>query len=165
MTDLGLLTQFISLEIEQYYVGIKVIQSKYVAYLLLKFNMTEFKEAKFPFLSGVKLGEFGSSPLVDNSLYRKLVGSLLYLAHYRHELYYDVGVVASYMQEIHEIHWKDSKRILHYVQGTKHFGVHDATSSPLELVGFAHSDWDGDSIKIKYTSGYVFMLENGPIFW
>ena len=69
------------------------------------------------------------------------------------------------MYETHEIHWKDTKMILHYVLGTKHFGVHYAASSPLELVGFTDSDWDGDSIDIKSTSGYVFMLAHGPICW
>ena len=75
MTDLGLLKQFLGLDIEQFDVGIKVNQSKYVADLLLKFKMAECKIAKCPFLSGVKRGDFGSSPLVDNSLYRQLVGS------------------------------------------------------------------------------------------
>ena len=118
-----------------------------------------------PFLLGVKLGDFGSSPLVDNSLYRKLVGSLLYLTHSRPELAYVVGVVARYMQDPHEIHWKDAKRILHYVQGTKHFRIHYVASSPLELVGFTNSNWVGDSTEKNYTSGYVFMLSHGPIFW
>ena len=70
MTDLGLLKQFIDLEIEQSNARIKVNQSKYVADLLLKFKMVECEAVKFPFLSGVKLSEIGSSPLVDSSLYR-----------------------------------------------------------------------------------------------
>ena len=102
---------------------------------------------------------------MDNLLYRKLVGSLLYLTHSRPDLDYAVGVVARYMQDPHEIHWNADKRIFHYVQGTKHFGVHYAIGSPLELVGFTDSDWAGDSIEIKSTSSYVFMIENGPICW
>ena len=39
MSDLGLLKKFIGLEIEQYYAGIKVIQSKHDLYLLLNFKM------------------------------------------------------------------------------------------------------------------------------
>ena len=67
------------------------------------------------------------------------------------------------MQEPHDIHWRASQRNLPYVQGTKHFGVHYAASSPLELVGFIDSHWDGDSIDMKDNSGYVLMLAHGPI--
>ena len=81
MTDLGLLKQFLRLEIEKYEAGIKVNLPNYVVDLLLKFKMAECKASKFPFLSGIKLGDFGASPLVDNSLYRQLVGSLLYLTY------------------------------------------------------------------------------------
>ena len=127
--------------------------------------MDECKICNFPFLSNVKLGDFGSSPLVDNSLYRKLVGSLLYLTHSRPDLAYEVGVVAEYMQDHHDIHWKAAKRIFHYVQGIKHFRIHYATSSPLEQVGFIDYDWVGGSIDINSISGYVLMLAHGPICW
>ena len=88
---------------------------------------------------------------MDSSLYRPLVGSLLYLTHSQPDLAYAVDFVTIYMHEPHEIHWKATKRILHYVQGTKHFEIHYAASSPLELVGFTDSDWVGDSIDRKYT--------------
>ena len=104
MTDLGLLKQFLGLEIEKYDAGIKVSQPNYVVDLLLNFKMDECKETKFPFLSTIKLGDFGASPLVDKSLYRQLVGSLLYLTKYRPDLDYIVGVFEIYMEEPHEIH-------------------------------------------------------------
>ena len=69
------------------------------------------------------------------------------------------------MQEPHDIHWNASKRIVHYVHGTKHFRIHYITSSPLELVGFTDSDWDWDLTYRKSTSGYTFMISHGPIFW
>ena len=97
MTDLGLLKQFLGLEIEKYEKGIKVIQQNYSSDILLKFKMAECKATKCPFLSSIKLGEVGDSPLVDNSLYRKLVGSLLYITHSRHDLPYIVGFVSMYM--------------------------------------------------------------------
>ena len=55
------------------------------------------KPSKTPFLSGVKLEEAGSSPMVNNTLYRQLIGCLLYLTHNRNELYYPVSMASRYM--------------------------------------------------------------------
>ena len=59
--------------------------------------MDYYKESKFPFLSGIKLGDFDASPLVDNLLYIQLVGSLLHITHSQTDLAYVVGVVAIYL--------------------------------------------------------------------
>ena len=98
MIDVRLLKQFLGLEIEKSERWIKFIQQNYDSNLLFNFNMFECKASKFPFLTGIKLGEVGDSPLVDSSLYRHLVGSLLYLKNYRHDLAYSIGVVDRYMQ-------------------------------------------------------------------
>ena len=70
MTDLGLLSHFLGLEISQSNIGIKVHQSKYASDLLKKFRMKDCNPCKTPFLSGVKLEEASSSPMVNNTLYR-----------------------------------------------------------------------------------------------
>ena len=106
MTDLGLLSQFLGLEISQSQHGIKFHQSKYASYLLSKFNMKYCKPRKTPFLLGVKIEEVGSSPMVNNTLYRQLIGCLLYLTNTRPELYYAVSVASIYMDKPHEIHWR-----------------------------------------------------------
>ena len=86
--------------------------------------MEDYKATPCPFLSGIRLEEGGSTPLVDNTLYRQLIGSLMYLTHSRPNISYVVSVAARYMQEPHELHWKEAKRILHYVQGTIDYGIH-----------------------------------------
>ena len=62
------------------------------------------------------------------------------------------------MDQHHEIHWRASKRILNFVQGTRTHGILYKEKSDLELVGFTDSDWAGDNTDQKYTSTYVFML-------
>ena len=89
--------------------------------------MTDCKSSPTPFLSGVKLEDGGETPLVDSTLYKQLVGRLLYLTHSRLNLSYAVGVVSRFMQELHELHWKAAKRILRYVQRTITFGIHYET--------------------------------------
>jgi hypothetical protein len=83
MMDMGLLHFFLGLDISQDASGIKLYQAKYARDLLERFHMTNCKSAPTPFLSGVKLEDGGETPLVDNTLYRQLVGRLHWLTtHY-----------------------------------------------------------------------------------
>ena len=76
-----------------------------------------------------------------------------------------MNAVSIYMQQPHDIHWKEAKRILQYIQGTRTYGINYAIDFELELVGYTDSDWAGDSIDQNSTSRYVFIFGGGPIFW
>jgi hypothetical protein len=115
MKDMGLIHFFLGLEISHDALGIKLSQAKYAQDRLERFHMTYCKSSLIPFLSGVKLEDGGETLLVEGTLYRQLVGSLLYLTHSRPNLSYEVGVVSRFMQEFHELHWKYAKRILQYI--------------------------------------------------
>ena len=124
------------------------------------------KPSKTPFLSGVKLEEASSSHLINSTLYRKLIGCFLYLTHTRPELSYAVSVDSIYMDQPHEIHWRESKRILNFVQGTRTHGIfYKEKFDDLELVGFTDSDWASDNTDKTSTLEYVFMLAKGQIIW
>ena len=88
MSDLGLLKHFLGLEIKQNYDEIMVTRSKYTSDLLFKFNMVEYRPAPFPFLSGISLEEGKHTPPMDYTIYRQLIGSLLYLTHSRPDICY-----------------------------------------------------------------------------
>ena len=126
--------------------------------------MDECKEAKSPFLSSIKMHEFDNSPLVDITLYGKLVGNFLYLTRTRPDLSYAVSFVARHMHQTHEINWREGKKNLQYVQGTKNFGMHYLASSSLQLAVFSDLDWAGDPTDGKSTSGFVFIISEGHIF-
>eukprot|EP00253_Pinus_taeda_P015741 PITA_15741 len=138
MTDMGPLHFFLGLEISQDATGIKLSQAKYARDLLERFRMADYKPAQTPFLSGVRLEDGGDTPLVDSTLYRQLVGSLLYLTHSKPDLSY---------------------------AGTITFGIHYAAGSALNLLGFTDSNWAGDNIDRKSTFGYSLSLGSGPICW
>eukprot|EP00253_Pinus_taeda_P034392 PITA_34392 len=165
MTDLGHLHYFLSLHVLQSKEGIFLSQSKYACDFLRSFHMEDCKPAPSPFLSGFKIPISCNSPKVDATLYRQLVGKLLYLTHTRPDLSFVVGLVAWFMQTPRQCHWKAAKRILRYVRGTVQFGIHySAQASPL-FIGFTDSDWAGDPDDRKSTAGYVFTLGLGPITW
>ena len=94
MSDLGLLKQFLGLEIEKNYDGIMVTNSKYISDLLFNFNMDECRPAPFPFLLGINLEEGKSTPPMDCTIYRRLIGSLLYLTRSQPDICYAVNVMS-----------------------------------------------------------------------
>ena len=124
--------------------GIFLSQSKYACDLLRHFHMDDCKPTPYPFQSGVKHSSTFTSLEVDASLYRQLVGSLLYLTHTCRDLSFVVGLVSRYMQTPHEIHWKEAKRILCYAYGTVQFGIHYSSRGTPLLVGFTDLNWVGD---------------------
>jgi hypothetical protein len=127
--------------------------------------MTNCKSSLTPFLSGIKIEDCGETPLVENTLYRQIVGILLYLTHSRLDLSYVVGTVSRFMQEPHELHWKVVKCILRYVQGTITFGIDYASDSTLYLIDFTNFDWASNNTYRKSTYGYSLSLGFGPICW
>jgi hypothetical protein len=104
MTDLGFLHYFLGLQVLQTNEGIFLSQSRYACDLLHRFHMDDCKPNPSPFQSGVKLSSTCTFPEVDATLYRQLVGSLLYLTHTHPDLSFAVGLIARYVQKPHESH-------------------------------------------------------------
>ena len=144
MTELEHLHYFLGLQVLQSKEGVSLSQSKYACDILRHFHMEDCKPAPSPFHFGVKISVTCTSPEVDATLYRQLVGKLLYRTHTRPDLSFAVGLVARFMQKPHEINWKEAKRILRYVQGTIQFGIHYIPEAAPLLVGFTDSDWASD---------------------
>ena len=82
--------------------------------------MAECRPTPFTFLSGISLEEGKHTPPMDCTIYRQLIGSLLYLTHYRTDICYAVNAVSRYMHQPHDLHWKEAKRILQYIQGEEY---------------------------------------------
>ena len=79
MTDLGIMKYFLGIEVDQSTKVIFVFQQKYAAYILKRFCMEECNPTETPIPLGTKLRKKDEGPIVDSTLYKSLVGSLLYL--------------------------------------------------------------------------------------
>ena len=123
MTDMGLLRYFLGIEVEQDENGIFISHAKYVNEVLEIFNMQECKTAITPTVMGLKLSREDSSKDFDPSLYKSIVGSLMYLTATRPDIMHAVSLISRFMERPKEAHWKVAKRILRYVKGTKRYGI------------------------------------------
>lgn len=165
MTDLGLLSYYLGIEVNQRKEGIFVTQSAYAKKVLKLAGMEECNETKVPMEPGLKLGKVDDSPEVDHTEYRKLIGSLRYLTHTRPDLMYAVGYLSRFMQAPKEAHWKAIKQVVRYVKGTLYYGVRYSRDKGEDLMGYSDSNYaagDGDG---KCTSGNVFYYNSCPVTW
>jgi hypothetical protein len=72
----------------------------------------------------LKLHKEGTTSVVDTTEYRSLIGSLRYLCNSRPDLAYSVGYLIRFMEAPRQEHLTTVKRVLCYVTGTVHWGVH-----------------------------------------
>jgi hypothetical protein len=86
----------------------------------------------------LKLSKFegGGGGMVDNTIYRQLIGSLNYLTNTRPDISYAVNILSRFMQQPRDNHWNGAKRFLRYIQGTKDFGLLYKRLKILYLVDF-----------------------------
>nr|GEV66681.1 retrovirus-related Pol polyprotein from transposon TNT 1-94 [Tanacetum cinerariifolium] len=105
MTDLGELRYFLGLEISQTATGIFMCQKKYIEDTLKKFSMRNCKIAATPMNIGEKLSLDDDSGMADSTLYRSLVGRLIYVTHSRPDIAFSVGMVSRFMHKPSKHHF------------------------------------------------------------
>uniref|UniRef100_A0A2N9I0E0 Reverse transcriptase Ty1/copia-type domain-containing protein n=1 Tax=Fagus sylvatica TaxID=28930 RepID=A0A2N9I0E0_FAGSY len=113
----------------------------------------------------VKLNATDGKPLPDATLYRQLVGSLIYLTITRPDLAYAVYLVSQFMSAPHSIHYVAVLRIFRYIKGMLFHGLHFLAHSSLELRAYADANWAGDPTECRSTTGYYFLLDSSLISW
>ena len=79
MSNLGLLHHFLGIRILQTDQGVFIHQNKYAKSLLRKFGLKDCKPISIPLSNDEKLKKVDGRELSDEELYKKIVGSLLYL--------------------------------------------------------------------------------------
>ena len=79
MTDIGLMSFFLGIEVKQNNEGIFISQEAYAKEILKRFNMNNCKPVSTPIECGVKLSKIGEGQVIDATLFKSMVGSLCYL--------------------------------------------------------------------------------------
>ncbi|XP_062099829.1 secreted RxLR effector protein 161-like [Humulus lupulus] len=102
---------------------------------------------------------------VDPTLYKSMIGSLLYLTASRLDICFSVGLCARYQGNPMESHITARKRIIRYVNSTLDFGIWYAKDTNSNLICFSDADWVGNADDRKNTSGGCFYLGNNLVSW
>jgi len=143
MKELGELKHFLGLEVERTKEGLFLGQQKYAKDLLQRYGMLDCKPISTPMDPNVRLQEDEGNDLEDMTMYRQLVGSLIYLTLTRPDISYPVGVVSRYMSKPKKPHLDAVKRILRYVKGTINFGIMYKKTIDCQVMGYCDADYAG----------------------
>lgn len=144
MSDLGLLSFYLGIEVKQGQKGIVLSQAAYVRKLLEKAGMSSCNSTATPMEARLKLSKRSGAKSVAVTSSRSLIGSLRYLVHTRPELAFAVGYLSRFMKAPTEEHMVAVKHLLRYLAGTTNYGlVYTRSKGELDLVGYCDSDMGG----------------------
>jgi len=130
----------LSLQVKLMEETIFISQSKYAKNVVKKFGLDNASHKRTPAATHLKLSKDENSVDVDQSLYRSMIGSLLYLTASRPDITFVVGVCARYQAEPNMSHLTQVKRILKYINGTTDYGILYSHSENSKLIGYCDAD-------------------------
>ncbi|KAA3467808.1 Retrovirus-related Pol polyprotein from transposon TNT 1-94 [Gossypium australe] len=164
-TDMGKMKYFLNLEATQKVDGIFVCQKKYMTDLLKGFGMSNSKLVHNPIVLATKLSKDKDRKGVDKTLYKQMVGSLMYATTTRPDIMYSVSQVSHFVENPKELRFAAIKRIIHCLKGTCEFGLFYQRNGGNDLIGYTDNDYANNVEDRKSTSGYVFRLSEATISW
>ena len=113
----------------------------------------------------IKLNREDTKKNFDSTIFRRLVGSFMYLTTTRPDIMYGVGLIYRFMESPKNSHWQARKRILIHISETMNDGILYSTLDDFQLVGYIDSDFVGNIEDRRSTSGYAFHLGTGVVAW
>ncbi|GKA09094.1 retrovirus-related pol polyprotein from transposon TNT 1-94 [Tanacetum coccineum] len=147
------LSFFLGLQIKKLEDGIFFNQSKYIKEMLKKFGLEDSKPIKTPCHLTQTSPRGQDEESVDNTKYRGMIGSLLYLTANRPDIMFSVCLCARLQEDPKTSHLEAVKRIFRYIKGTTHLGLWYPKGTRIETTVYAYSDHAGDYVDRKSISG------------
>ena len=125
-------------------------QETYINKVLERFKMKNCSPSVAPILKGDKF-DLNQCPKNDferehikNVSYASVVGSLMYAqVCTRPDIAFAFGVLGRYQSNPGLDHWKATKKVMRYLQGTKNYMLMYKQTDSLEVIGYSDSDFAG----------------------
>lgn len=123
---------------------------------LRQFAMVSSRSVSSPMDPNAHLSALDASPPCDTSLYRQIVGSLIWLTH--NWLHVAYSLLSSFSAKPLTSHLLAAHRVLRYLIATPHRIILYGRGTT--LVGHSDSDWAGDIDTRRSTTGYCIWVES-----
>ncbi|GKA23724.1 uncharacterized mitochondrial protein-like protein [Tanacetum coccineum] len=164
MSMMGVLTYFLGFQIKHPERGISINQEKYVKGLLKKYDING-SSVKNPMVPPNNLGPGLNGKSVNETQYRGMIRSLMYLTASILDIQFSTCLCARYQANPKESHLIAIKRIFRYLKGTPSLSLWYLKCSGFDLKGYTDSDYVGCNMDKKITSGAYQLLRGKLVCW
>ena len=123
MTYFGEMAYFLGMEIKQKNGEVFIYQKKYAKDILKKIRMGECKSVYTAMYQKEKLSKEEEDEKVNETLYRSLVGFLMYLTATWPNILHSVSFLSRFTNCATKTHFTATKRVLRYVKETWDYGI------------------------------------------
>lgn len=165
MKDLGKVEKYLGINIDydKNSNEMKLSQLNYIEALADKFGVVDSRIKYTPMEISLKLLE----GKVNESLkYRNLIGALSYIAQAtRPDITYAVNYLSRFQNCCSDTHYKHALRILIYLYHSRHLSLYFVRGDKTLVYAYSDSDWAGDPVDSKSTTGSLIKVFGNPIFW
>ncbi|GJV96795.1 retrovirus-related pol polyprotein from transposon TNT 1-94 [Tanacetum coccineum] len=134
-------------------------------YILKKFDLNKSDHVDTPMVERTKLDEDLSGTPVDQTKYRSMIGSLMYLTASRPDLVFVVCMCARYQSRPTKKHLEAVKRVFWYLQGSINMGLWYLKDTAMALTAYADADHAGCQDTRRSTSGSAQFLGDKLVSW
>ncbi|GJY51723.1 retrovirus-related pol polyprotein from transposon TNT 1-94 [Tanacetum coccineum] len=165
MSMMGQMSFFLGLQVSQNPGGIFINQSKFALEILKKFGMDSCDPVDTPMVDRLKLDEDPLGIPVDQTRFRSMVGSLMYLTASRPDLVFAVCMCARYQASPTKKHLEALKRVFRYLRGTINWGLWYPKDTAMALTAYADADHAGCQDTRRSTSGSAQFLGDKLVSW
>jgi hypothetical protein len=173
--DLGKIEHLLGIEIKQGPEFTELSQSKYITELVHKFEVEDLEPKQVPIDASFKITLEGISEedvkAAKNYPYKSLVGALLWISRgTRPDISAAVGILSKFTHCYTKKHWDQLVGVLLYLKGTPNFCIKYSRvpiceKGPNFVTCFADASYADNKINARSTSGYIIMMNDGPISW
>ncbi|GKC40662.1 hypothetical protein Tco_1053046 [Tanacetum coccineum] len=165
MSMMGELTYFLGLQIKQDDKGISICKEQYTRNLLKNYEISDSSSVKTLMVPPNNLGPDLAGKPVNETLYRGMIGSLMYLTATMPDIQFSTVLCSRYQSNPKESHLTLMKRISRYLKGTPSLGLYYLKCSGFNLKGYLDSDYTGCNMDRKSTLGACQILGGQLVYW
>ncbi len=166
MKDLNKVSSYLGIDID-FDANRKVMtlcQTKYIESLASKYNVKDANLFDTPMEMHLKL-EKAEKPDF-NVKFRNLIGALLYVsAGTRPDITYSVNYLSRFQSAYDHTHYAYALRILKYLYKTRNLKLNYRFRDLVGLDAYVDSDWAGDAVDRRSTTGFVIRMYGNPMLW